>query len=167
VTVFRGSQATFWEGARILNHSDVGVDVFDNGQAFFAGDYIIQGNATSTDPTRAALRVDGNSQASLEGGQILQNGGPGILVLVNSSVDFSKLVFGSNAGGLVVCDSSAYMVSDLSPAQANPSSGIMCRTPHNLGNHQRHRMAAPHVPDWSKQKARHNFYQKVLAEHSR
>jgi hypothetical protein len=52
---------------------------------------------------------------------------------VNSSVDLTGVSFSSNSGGVVVCDSSAYMVSDLT-AGMNTAPGVACRTPHALGN---------------------------------
>jgi len=59
------------------------------------------------------------------------NNGPAILALVNSSVDFTGATFHGNQGGIIVCDSSATMVSDLNPN----SHGIHCKMPHSLGNH--------------------------------
>jgi hypothetical protein len=165
VVVSYGSQATFFESARILNHSEVGVDVYGHSQAYFSGDNKIQFNATGSAPSRAGLRVDGDSEALLRDGEISQNSGPGILALVNSSVDFADLVFGQNEGGSVVCDSTSYMASDLSKSQQNPSHGIICQTPHNFGNHRNYKMAAPHVHDVTKLKAQHNYYQNLIAHH--
>lgn len=157
-----GSQLTFFAGdagVQILNHADVGVDVYANSQAFFHGDNKIVHNGFGSDPSRAGLRIDGNSEAFLRGGQILQNGGPGILALVNSSVDFSGVTFQSNGNGPIVCDSSAYMVSDL--INKNGAS-VPCKVPHNLGNH-RHFDTAIHVPDWSRNRAIADKYRKLAS----
>lgn len=165
VVVSYGSQATFFEGIRIFGHTEVGVDVYGHSQAYFHGDDKIDGNGTGQAASRAGLRIDGDSEGLLRGSEFSQNGGPGILALVNSSVDFAKLVFGQNQGGSVVCDSSSYMASDLSKSQQNPANGISCQTPHNFGNHRDYKMAAPHVPDVTKFKARHNYYQNLIAHH--
>jgi hypothetical protein len=163
VVVSFGSQATFFEGARILGHGDVGIDVYGNSQAYFHGDNKIQGNGTDQDPARAGLRIDGNSEAFLRGGEISQNGGPA-LGLMNSSLDFANLSFRRNLGGNIYCDSSTYMDSDLTKSQATPAQGIVCQTPHYFGRHHDYQMAPPMLPDWSKQKARHDYYQKLIAK---
>lgn len=165
VVVSYGSQATFFEGARILNNTEVGVDVYGHSQAYFHGDDKVDGNGTGPVASRAGLRIDGDSEALLRGSEFSQNGGPAILALVNSSVDFANVVFGQNQGGSVVCDSSSYMASDLSKSQQNPAHGISCQTPHNFGNHRHYKMAAPHVPDVTRLKAQHNYYQQLIAHH--
>jgi hypothetical protein len=165
VVVSYGSQATFFEGVRVLNHTEVGVDVYGHSQAYFHGDNKIDWNATGSAPSRAGLRVDGDSETLLRGSEFSNNGGPAILALVNSSVDFANLVFGQNQGGSVVCDSSSYMASDLTKPQQNPSHGIYCQSPHNFGNHRDYTMGAPHIPDVSRLKARHDYYQKLIAKH--
>jgi len=162
-----GSQLTFYAGdagVQILNHTDVGVDVYANSQAFFHGDTNITHNGSSSNPSRAGLRIDGNSEAFLRGGEILQNGGPGILALVNSSVDFSGVTFASNGNGPIVCDSSAYMISDLISSNSYPGTPMPCKVPHNLGNH-RHYDTAIHIPDWSRNKALADKYSKLASRH--
>jgi len=157
-----GSQLTFYAGdagVQILNHKGVGVDVYAKSQAFFHGDTRISHNGFNSDPSRAGLRIDGNSEAFLRGGEILHNGGPGILALVNSSVDFSGVTFHSNANGPIVCDSSSYMITDLRATNTNPEAQVPCRVPHNLGNH-RHYDTAIHMPDWSHNKAMEDNYRK-------
>lgn len=156
-----GSQVTSYAGdagVQILNHKSAGVDVYGKSQAFFHGDTQIVHNGFGLDPSRAGLRIDGNSEAFLRGGKFLQNGGPGILLLVNSSVDFSGLTFQSNGNGPIVCDSSAFMVSDW----ITPSVSAPCKVPHNLGNH-RQLDAGMSVPDWSRNKAVEQKYAKLAA----
>jgi hypothetical protein len=158
-----GSQLTFYTGdagVQILNHKDVGIDVYANSQAYFYGDTTITHNGFSSNPSRAGLRIDGNSEAFLRGADISQNGGPGILVLVSSSVDFSGVTFRSNGNGPIVCDSSAYMITDLTGTSAYPGASLPCKVPHNLGNH-RHYDTAIHVPDWSHSKAMEDKYSKL------
>jgi len=162
VSVAFGSQVTFYSGdagIQVLNHSVVGVDVYANSQAFFHGDVQVVHNGFGPDAMRAGLRIDGNSEAFMQGGDLLQNGGPGILALVNSSVDFSGVVFRLNANGPIVCDSSAYMVSDLINAFSQWGS-VPCKVPHSLGNH-RHFDTAFHVPDWTRNMTLEKRYAKV------
>jgi hypothetical protein len=160
ISVGFGSQLTLYDGSQVLNHSEVGVDVFAKSQAYFYGSNQLMHNGFGSDPERAGLRIDGNSESFLRGGEISQNGGPGILALVNSSVDFSGVVFRSNAGGPIVCDSSAYMISDLTSTNTYPGTSLPCKVPHSLGNH-RHPGSAIHVPDWSRYKAIEDKYHKL------
>jgi hypothetical protein len=91
---------------------------------------------------------------------VAQNNGPGILALVNSSVDFTGVNFAGNAQGeIITCDSSSTMVSDLAPSNSNPPAGVQCRTPHGLGNRQLSK-TQPTAPDWSAHKARFDRYAK-------
>ena len=166
VVVSYGSQATFYDSAQILNHTEVGVDVYGNSQAYFNLSNTLQGNGTNTNFTeRAGLRVDGNSEAYLRGAKFLQNGGPAILNLVNSSVDFAGLTFTQNSGGKVFCDSTSYMLTDLPKSQQNPAHGVACETPHSMGNHRSYAMSAPHMPDLSKLKAKHDYHVNLSRQH--
>ena len=158
-----GSQLTLYSGdagVQVLNHSSVGVDVYANSQAFFHGDVQIQHNGFGSDAMRAGMRVDGDSEAFLRGGEFVQNSGPGILALVNSSVDFSGTTFQSNGNGPIVCDSSAYMVTDSFNTTTNQWTSVPCKMPHNLGNH-RHFDTAIDMPDWSRGMALEQKYAKV------
>lgn len=89
-----GSQVTL-AGAQVSDNAGPGVDVYAHSQLYATS--ILQGlgvnqilrNGLAGDPMSAAIRVDGNSEALLRGGDISQNTGPGVLALVNSSVDFA------------------------------------------------------------------------------
>jgi hypothetical protein len=164
VSVNLGSQATFFEGAQITNHSSAGVDVYANSQANFFGANQILRNGTSTDPLSAGIRVDGNSEAFLRGGDVSQNNGPGFLALVNSSVDFTGVTFSIDTGGIVTCDSTATMISDLAQANATPPAGVRCKTPHSLGNRHVTR-TPPAVPDLSLYKTLQAKYKKIATKH--
>jgi hypothetical protein len=164
VSVNLASQATFFGDAEIFNHSDVGVDVYGNSQANFSGANKVQSNGSSTNPESAGIRVDGNSEAFLRGGDVSQNNGPGLLALVNSSFDFSGVTFSSDSGGIITCDSSSVMISDLTSPGASPVAGVHCATPHALGN--RHvSNAAPTAPDMSAARAAQAKYRKAAAKH--
>ena len=166
-----GSQVTFFDisgpvNAQITDHTSAGVDLYANSQAYFNGSNQILRNGTLTDKRSAGIRVDGNSQALLRGGQVAQNNGPGILALVNSSVDFTGVSFAGNAGGEIIdCDTSSWMVSDLSRTNsAIPTAGVACRAPHALGNRDAFK-TVPTTPDWSGHKAQYDKYAKAAVKH--
>lgn len=83
--------------------------------------------------------------------QIAQNAAPGILNLVNSTVDIAGSAFLSNIGGVVVCDGTGFVVSDMKPAALGSANS--CKTANASG--AKHELAAPkfNAPDWKKQKA--------------
>jgi hypothetical protein len=97
---------------------------------------------------------------------VAQNNGPGILALVNSSADFTGVNFAGNAGGEIIdCDSSSWMVSDLTRSiSAIPTAGVACRTPHALGSRDISK-ALPPTPDWSAHKALYDKYAKAAVKH--
>jgi hypothetical protein len=163
VAVGVGSQATFFNSAQISGHSSAGVDLYANAQGYFFGANSVQGNGASGDARSAGVRVDGNSQALLRGGQISGNTGPGVLLLVNSSADFSGVNFSGNSG-VISCDSSSTMVSDLAGPSSTPPAGVSCRTAHALGGRQVTK-TQPAAPDWSAQKAQHDRYLKLAVKH--
>jgi len=161
-----GSQVTFFNGSQVTDHSDTGVDLYGNSQAYLFGPNQVLRNGAATDSRSAGIRVDGNSEAYLRGGQVAQNYGPGILALVNSSVDFTGVSFSGNAQGqIITCDSSSFMVSDLTlPNAAFSPVGVLCRTPHALGN-RNNLKALPPIPDWSAPKALYDKYAKAAIKH--
>jgi hypothetical protein len=167
ISVGFGSQLTMYDEVQVTNHTDVGVDVFGNSQAYIYGPNQISNNGTDrSNPARAGLRVDGNSEAYLSGGQISQNGGPGILALVNSSLDFTGVTFAANNGGPVACDSSSWMVSDQtgtsSGANPNPGALMPCRVPNDLGRRP-HPIPVFQAPDVSRFKALGAKYQQLMS----
>jgi hypothetical protein len=70
--------------------------------------------------------------------------------------------FPDNSGGIITCDSSAYLVSDLLPANGTASPGIECRTPHHLGNGDR-LATVPVAPDFTPQKNQAAQYKKFAS----
>jgi Right handed beta helix region len=171
VSVGLGSQVTFFDisgavNAQITGHTSAGVDIYSNSQAYFNGANQILQNGTFSDPRSAGIRVDGNSQVLLRGGQVAQNNGPGILALVNSSADFTGVTFAGNAQGEIIsCDSSSWMVSDLTrSSSALAAAGVACRIPHALGNRDGFK-SLPTTPDWSAHKARFDKYAKLAVIH--
>jgi hypothetical protein len=145
-----GSELALYTEVTISRHAGPGVELYSQGQLYMYGPNVISQNGNAADPRSAGIVVDGNSEAYLRGGTISGNKGPGILALVNSSVDSVGATYPDNTGGMATCDSSAYMVSDLIPANGNPPKGITCRTPHHLGNGH-HPGFSPVAPDFSAQ----------------
>jgi hypothetical protein len=164
VSVNLGSQATFFEGAQITDHTGTGVDVYGNSQANFFGANQVLRNGTSTDPLSAGIRLDGNSEALLRGGAVSQNNGPGLLALVNSSADFTGVTFSGDSGGIITCDSTATMISDLALPNSTPPAGVRCKTPHALGNHGVAR-TQPATPDTSAYRIQQARYKKIATKH--
>ena len=160
-----GTQVTL-AGAQITGHMGPGVDVYGHSQLFanqfpgFGTNQILN-NGRAGDPPSAAIRVDGNSEALLRGANISQNNGPAILALVNSSADFAGVTFSGNTG-VITCDSSSTMVSDLSVVARTPASGVACATAHSLGNRLVN-VPTPAVPDTTPWKAMLNRYQQRSA----
>jgi len=153
-----GSQVTLYDDVQISGHTGPGVELWGKSQLYIFGANLISQNGTADDLRSAGVVVDGNSETYLRGGTISANEGPGMLVLVNSSADFTGATFTGNSGGTITCDSSAYMVSDL---PGNHGAGINCRTPHNLGNRRSTWIGRPAIPDLSAQKKKDAWYRSV------
>ena len=163
VSVGFGSQVTFYYGVQVSDHTSVGVDVYANSQAYINGDNQITHNGTGNDPARAGLRLDGNSEAFVRGGTITQNGGPGMLALMNSSFDFSGVAFSGNGGGAMVCDTSSWISTDLPGLATARMSGGACRMPHTLGI-RRHLYTSIRPPDVSRLRALADRWRKLTSQ---
>jgi len=161
-----GSQVTL-VGAQIAGHSGPGVDIYAHSQLYGSSQLLgptqIQNNGTVGDPLSAGIRVDGNSEALLRGIDVSGNHGPAILALVNSSADFAGGTFSGNTG-VITCDSSSTMVSDLGIAARTPAAGVSCATSHTLGNRVANvpTPAVPEVTAWKKMHA--NYQQRSAAQ---
>lgn len=162
IEVGMGSQLALYENVAISGHTGSGIDLYGEGQLYMHGPNLISQNGSSGNPRGAGVVVDGNSEAYLRGGTISTNEGPGILALVNSSVDSVGATFADNTGGMITCDSSAYLVSDLLSPNGSPPPGIACRTPHHLGNGDR-LAAVPVAPDFTAQKNQAAQYKKFAS----
>jgi len=136
-----GSQLTVFGGTQILDQTTAGVDIFSNSQAAIYGNNQISHNGTGLDPSRSGILVEGNSHAYVRGATISQNGGPGILNLVNSSVDLGNSTILSNMGGSVTCDGTAVLKSDLPSSVLGSTSA--CRISAGAGNQ---RSSNPRTP---------------------
>jgi hypothetical protein len=163
-----GSQVTL-AGATITGHTGPGVDIYAHSQLHGTSQLpgldptLIQSNGTAGDPLSAGVRVDGNSQVLLRGVNVSENNGPAILALVNSSADFAGNTFSGNTG-VITCDSTSTMVSDLGASASNPAAGVRCGVAHSLGSRALS-TPAPAVPDTTAGKAMHNAYQQRSAAH--
>jgi hypothetical protein len=168
--VSTGGQLTIFGLTQITDHTIAGVDVYAGSEANIyntngvVNNNVIARNGTGFDSGRAGLRVDGNSQAYVRGASFSGNGGPGILALVNSSIDLGSSNFTSNLGGAVVCDGSAVMISDVAPSTLG--SGNACRIPPANGI-QRHFSAGPPRPNQAQWKAYINKMHAFMATHHR
>lgn len=92
----------------------------------------ILSNGTAGNTLSAGIRADGNSEVLLRGANISENNGS--LALVNSSVNFAGGTLNGNTG-VITCDSTSTMVSDLDASASNPASGVRRGVAHSLGNH--------------------------------
>lgn len=157
VTAGFGSQVTLSE-VEISGHSSAGVDLYGNSQAWLFGANQVHNNGSNADEGSAGIRVDGNSELFVRSGTIENNIGPALLALVNSSVDFSGVTFAANTGGIIACDNTAVMVSDLTPAELRPNAeAANCKAPRLLVNRE---LARPDsvLPNSGAQKAAHDRY---------
>lgn len=157
-----GSELALYTNVVISGHSEAGIDMYGGAQLYMYGTNLVSQNGTSGNARSAGVVVDGNSEAYLRGGTISTNEGPGILALVNSSVDSVGATFPDNTRGMITCDSSAYLVSDLLSVHGNPPRAIECRTPHHLGNGDR-AAATPVAPDFTPQKNQAAQYKKFAS----
>jgi hypothetical protein len=108
------SQVTL-AGADVNGNSGPGVIVYSGSQLNVDSgtQNAIDGNGSSADPMSAGIRIDGNSEAYLRGGDISNNLGPGIRVGVNSSADFAGVTIIGNSS-VIACDFTSPIVSDVS-----------------------------------------------------
>lgn len=151
ITVAYGGQLTLFGETQIQDHSSAGIDVYGNSQlAILSGvpNQIVH-NGFGTDTSRAGIRLDGNSQAYVRDAVISQSGGPGILELINSSLDLAESTLTANAGGPVACDGSAVLVSDLPPSALGPANS--CKVGGSSSHHNGD--SSFNIPNWKQQKA--------------
>jgi hypothetical protein len=125
-----GSQVTL-AGAEVSGHSGPGVDIYGHSQLYGTSQIPglaptqILNNGTAGGSLSAGVRVDGNSEVLLRGVNISSTNGPAILALVNSSADFAGMTFSGNIG-VIACDSTSTIVTDLAASASNPASGLHC-----------------------------------------
>lgn len=150
IAVGYGGQLTLFGDTQIQDHSSAGIDVYGNSQlAILSGvpNQIVH-NGFGTDTARAGIRLDGNSQAYIRDAMITQSGGPGVLELINSSLDLADSTLTANAGGPVACDGSAVLLSDLPPSALGPANSCKVGRPSSHHNENSHFS----VPNWKQQK---------------
>ena len=163
IAVGHGSQLTLYQGVKITDHSDVGIDVYGHSQVRMEGGNQISGNGTDvSDPVRAGVRIDGNSEAYIRQTQFSGNGGPDILALVNSSADVSATTFSSNARTAIQCDSSSWLTADASAGYGNGGGPMSCRIPNGFPP-RAHGFSLPPVPNISPYKAAEAKYQQLMS----
>ena len=108
------SQVTL-AGTDVSQNQGPGVNVHSGSQVdFYPGTQNrVDGNGSLTDPTSGGIRIDGNSEAYLRGGEVSNNLGPGIRATMNSSADFAGVSIIGNAG-TISCDFTSPIASDIS-----------------------------------------------------
>jgi hypothetical protein len=127
ITVGQGSQTTLSGEVQIRDHLGPGVDVSSNGNVFVEGSTVIENNGSANSARSAGVSLSGNSSALISGGQILSNFGPGLLVTLNSSAVFKQVAITGNVEGIIVCDNTSHMWTDLTGPPQTKS--IDCTTP--------------------------------------
>jgi hypothetical protein len=151
ITIGYGGQLTLFGDTQIQDHSSAGIDVYGNSQLAILSGVAnqITHNGFGTDPARAGIRLAANSQAYVRDATISGSGGPGILELVNSSLDVAGTTFASNAHGAIACDGSTVLVSDLPPSALGSANSCKVGGPSSHHN----QTASFTMPNWKQQKA--------------
>jgi hypothetical protein len=139
-----GSHVTFFGGedtpgdwvVLIEGHTEVGVSVTSNSQASFHGLNRVRANGSLTNPSSAAVLVDGNSQAffgpdgywAAPGStEITGNLGAGIAVDMNSSIEVVDAAINGNAReGIRVLHMSAARIGSGADVLTNDGGALMC-----------------------------------------
>ena len=168
ISVGLGSQLELDNHTQITNHPDAGIDIYTRSGTYIVYGVQITNNGTgpsSTYPMHAGVRIDGNSEAYISGSQITQNGGPGILALVNSSVELSGDTLTSNAAGPIQCDSSSWMVTDQQsfPMPMQFGFAVPCAVPNNNYGPRPHANLPEPVFDNTQFLADEANYQKLIS----
>jgi hypothetical protein len=161
-----GSQLSVFGGVQITNHPDAAIDVFGHSQVSIDGNNQITNNGSgpsATYPTHAGVRIDDNSEAYIRDGQITQNGGPGVLVLGNSSINVSGTTLTSNLGGPYVCDSSSWLITDEAEFPTGFGFAAPCKIPNSTRPKHRSIAIPPRIPNMGQMKAQQARYRQLIA----
>jgi hypothetical protein len=126
-----GSQITLFGNVEISGHTAIGVDISSKSQAYIDASVapnIVHNNGSGSGPGRAGIRVDGNSELLLVGpNQITQNGGPGLLGDINSSMDVSgATISGNQSDGIRVLHQTVLNLGPGMNLSGNGGAGITC-----------------------------------------
>jgi hypothetical protein len=113
-----GGQATISYEVQITGHKGPAVAVASKSVLNAVGPDVFSRNGSSEVSSGAAIAVSGNSHAFLQGGLISSTPGPAILAQLGSTVDLSQMTFTGDAGGVIQCDGSSYMWTDVTHANA-------------------------------------------------
>jgi len=126
-----GSQVTLFGNIEISGHTAIGIDISSKSQAYLDASFapnFIRNNGSGTAPVRAGIRVDGGSQLVLTGANhIVQNGGPGVLGDINSSMDVSgSTISGNQSDGIRVLHQSVVDLGAGVNLGGNGGASIVC-----------------------------------------
>jgi hypothetical protein len=126
VTVGLGGEATL-DAVQITGHNGPAVDVVSHATVYSVGETISH-NGSPTVAYGAAVSVTGGSHAVLKSSQISSTIGPAIAAGLGSTVHFKQMTFSGNGGGIILCDSSSYLWTDLA-ASGTQTSLLGCTIP--------------------------------------
>jgi hypothetical protein len=118
ISIGLGGEATITYEVLIKGHKGPAVAVTSNSVLYAAGPDEFSQNGAADVSDGAAIVVSGNSHALMEGATIASAPGPAILAELGSTVNLSKMTFIANTGGPIQCDSSSYMWTDVTHANA-------------------------------------------------
>ena len=127
ITVGLSGEASL-DAVQITGHNGPAVDVVSNSVLYSTGGTIFSHNGTPATAYGAAVSVTGGSHAVLKSTQISSTIGPAIAAGLGSTVHFKEMTFTGNAGGIILCDASSYLWTDLAAPGAKTSL-INCTIP--------------------------------------
>ena len=132
IYVEKNSHASIFD-VLVEGHTGVGVDAVMGSQVSLQGTRI-RHNGSSSGADQAGLRVDGNSQALLDGAtEVTENAGPGIVVDLNSSIDARAAVVNGNGGeGIRVRSRSVVTLDSGSSVTPNGGPPVTCDSLSNV-----------------------------------
>jgi hypothetical protein len=118
ISVGSGGEATAGAEVLITGHKGPAVAVASNGVLYAAGSAVFSKNGAASVASGAGIAVSGNGHAYLQGATISSTPGPAILAQLGSTVQLSKMTFASNSGGVIQCDSTSFLWTDVTHANA-------------------------------------------------
>lgn len=154
ISVGLGAEATIVNEVQITGHKGPAVTVASNSVLYAAGPDEVSRNGASDISSGAAIVVSGNSHAFLEGATIASTPGPAILAELGSTVNLVQMTFTADTGGVIRCDSSSSMWTDVT--HPNPE----CKVP-SLAQPPAIQVAPHNLPDRTTLRERQTHYRRL------
>jgi len=129
ILVGLGGEATIETEVQISGHQGPAVSVGSNSVFYSLGPVIYSQNGSPGVSRGAAIDVSAGSHAVFSGGQVSATIGPAILAELGSTVNFSGMTFTGVGGGVIQCDSTSYMWTDLTGTNQGRSMGCTVPSP--------------------------------------